>query len=166
MVSHALTLPGNAAAVDDIGQRCRKLVTKRALMSAGAVLLPIPGLDIAADIALLVKLIDEINHEFGLAPADIERLNPNRRVLVYKTIAAFGGALVGRAVTPKLVTAVLAKVGLRLTAASAVRFVPVAGQALAAGLAFTAMRYVGLQHIRDCERVWRKALDAPPVGRK
>jgi uncharacterized protein (DUF697 family) len=153
-----VSLPIEATRADDVATRCRGLVTKRALMAAGAVLIPVPGLDIAADVALLVRLIDEINREYGLSARDIERLNPNRRVFVYKTISVVGAAMVGRAITPALVTAALAQVGLRLATASAARFVPIAGQALAAGLAFAAMRYVGLQHIRDCERVWREAV--------
>ena len=128
----------------------------RALLSAGAILVPIPGLDLAADVALLMRLIDEINREFGLTPAQIDRLDSPRRVLIYKTLASFGGAMVGRLITPSLVTRALVSVGMRIGAKSAARFVPIAGQALAAGLAFGAMRHVGLAHIRDCERVWRQ----------
>jgi hypothetical protein len=157
-----LTIPGNEATLDAIGRRCRAMVTKRALMSAGAMFVPIPGLDIAADVALLVKLIDEINREFGFTPAQIDALAGNRRVFVYKTISAFGGAMVGRAVTPALVMRALATVGVRVSTASAARFVPIAGQAIAAGLSYAAMRYVGLAHIRDCERVWRETALAPP----
>jgi hypothetical protein len=38
----------------------------------------------------------------------------------------------------------------RLTAQQAAKFVPVAGQAVAAALTFTALRYVCEQHIRQC----------------
>lgn len=143
--------------------RARARVTKRALMSAGAILVPIPGLDLAADVALLIRLIDEINSEFGLTPMQIDALNPKRQVLVYKTVASFGGAMVGRLVTPALVARALTHVGLRLTAKSAARFVPIAGQALAAGLSYAAMRYVGLAHMRDCERVVQALARTPEL---
>ncbi len=142
------------------------MVTRRALASAGAVLVPLPGLDLAADVALLTQLIPAINREFGLTPDQIERLSPHAKVLVYKAIVAFGGAMVGRVITRDLVLRTLAAVGMRITAKSAARFVPIAGQAVSAGLSYTAMRFVGTAHVRDCRRVVEAVLAeeglAPP----
>jgi hypothetical protein len=58
---------------------------------------------------------------------------------------------------------------MRITAKTAARFVPVAGQALAAGVSFSAMKLVGEYHVRDCRRVieslmqerWEGARSAP-----
>ncbi len=141
------------------------MVTKRALMSAGVVLVPVPGLDFAADIALLTRLIDEINAEFGLTPDAIDRMAPRRRVLVYRTMVAFGGAMVGKLVTKELVIKSLGVVGVRITTKQAAKYVPIAGQALAAGISFAAMRYVGLQHIRECMTVAREVLQAEAADR-
>ena len=66
--------------------------------------------------------------------------------------------MVGRILTKEVVLKALMSVGVRLTVVQAARYVPVAGQALAAGLSFTAMRYVGLNHLRDCEQVARRVL--------
>lgn len=161
----ALTLPGNARAVDEAAAKARRLVTKRALMSAGVVLVPIPGLDFAADIALLTRLIDEINAEFGLTPDAIDRLAPRRRVLVYRAAVSLGGAMVGKLVTRELVLKALGMVGVRITTKQAAKYVPIAGQALAAGISFAAMRYVGLLHIRECIAVSRQVLQAEAAGR-
>ncbi|MFM9884110.1 MAG: hypothetical protein ACKVQT_13885 [Burkholderiales bacterium] len=155
---HPRTLPGNARAIDEAVAHCRRLVTRRSLMSAGVVLVPIPGIDIAADIALLARLVEEINQAFGLSHESIEALAPRRRILVYRAIVVIGGAMVGRLVTQNMLMKALMTVGVRLTAVQATRYVPVAGQALAAGLSFTAMRYVGLNHLRDCEEVARRVL--------
>ena len=154
----AVTIPGNARALADIVARCRKMVTKRAMMSAGAVLVPIPGLDLAADLALLAKLVDEVNQAFGLTPAQIDQLPVSRRMTVYKAVVTAGGAMVGRVITKSLLIKALARVGVRMSAKQAARFVPIAGQALAAGLSFAAMRYVGLAHVCDCERVTKEVL--------
>ena len=154
----ALTIPGNARTLEEIAARCRKMVIKRAMMSAGAVLVPIPGLDLAADLALLAKLVDEVNEAFGLTPAQIDQLPVSRRTTVYKAVVATGGAMVGRVISKNLLIRALSRVGVRMSAKQAARFVPIAGQALAAGLSFAAMRYVGLQHVRDCERVVREVL--------
>lgn len=160
----ALTLPGNARAIDEAAANARRMVTKRALMSAGVVLVPVPGLDFAADIALLTRLIDEINTEFGLTPDAIDRLAPRRRVLVYRAVVALGGAMAGKLITRELVTSMLKMVGVRITTKQAAKYVPIAGQALAASISFAAMRYVGLQHIRECVAVTREVLQADAAG--
>jgi hypothetical protein len=154
-----IALPRTAQQLEAVRARCLQMVNKRALVSAGAMLVPVPGLDIAADVALLSQLIPAINHEFGLTPQQIERLSPRRKVLVYRAVVAFGGLMVGRVVTRELVLKALASVGMKITAASAARFVPLAGQALSAGISYAAMRMVGRSHIRDCERVVRKLME-------
>jgi hypothetical protein len=151
--TEVIRLPRSAAELDAVVARSRKMVTRRALASAGAVLVPLPGIDIAADVALLTELIPAINREFGLTPDQIDKLSPRIKVLVYKAIVAFGGAMVGRVITRDLILQALVKVGMRVTTKTAARLVPVAGQAVSAGLSFTAMRLVGESHIRDCRRV-------------
>ena len=59
--------------------------------------------------ALLTQLIPAINREFGLTPDQIEELNPRMKVLVYKAIVAFGGAMVGRLITRDLILQALAE---------------------------------------------------------
>jgi len=154
-MTEILRLPRTRGELDAATARARAMVTRRALVSAGAVLVPIPvpGLDIAADVALLTQLIPALNREFGLTPEQIEGLNPATKVLVYKAIVAFGGAMVGRLVTRELVLQALVKAGMRVTTKTAARLVPVAGQAVSAGLSYGAMRFVGSAHIRDCARV-------------
>jgi len=154
----AITVPGDEDTIAATAARCRKMVTKRSIMSAGAVLVPIPGLDFAADIALLMRLVDEINDAFGLSQSRIEALAPNRQVVVYRAAVAIGGAMIGKLVTKELVIKTLATVGVRITAKQAARYVPLAGQAIAAGISFSAMRYVGLKHIADCEAVARRVM--------
>jgi hypothetical protein len=151
--TEVIRLPRSAAELDAVVARSRKMVTRRALASAGAVLVPLPGIDIAADMALLTELIPAINREFGLTPDQIDELSPRIKVLVYKAIVAFGGAMVGRVITRDLILQALVKVGMRVTTKTAARLVPVAGQAVSAGLSFAAMRLVGESHIRDCRRV-------------
>jgi hypothetical protein len=151
--TEVIRLPRSAAELDEVVRRCRKMVTRRALASAGAVLVPLPGVDLAADIALLTQLIPAVNREFGLTPGQIEDLSPRMKVLVYKAVVAFGGAMVGRLITRDLILQSLAVVGMRITTKTAARFVPVAGQVVSAGLSYGAMRLVGESHIRDCRRV-------------
>lgn len=155
------TLPasGDVAA---IARHCRRLVGQRALLAAGVAMVPIPGLDWVTDVGVLVRVLPEINHAFGLSPDQIERLAPDRRVVVYKAISAGGGLMVGKLVTRELVLKLLRVVGVRLTTQQLAKYVPLAGQALSAALTFGALKLVCEQHIRQCIEVRRRlALPAP-----
>ena len=143
-------------------RQCRKLVTQRALLAAGVAAVPVPGIDWLTDVGVLLKVIPEINAKFGLTPEQIERLAPDRQVVVFKAISAGGSLLIGRLVTRELVMTVLKWVGVRLTTQQAAKFVPVAGQAVSAMLTFSALKYVCEQHIKQCIEVSRRlALPAP-----
>jgi uncharacterized protein (DUF697 family) len=141
--------------IEAIEKRCRKLVNQRALMAAGVAMVPIPGLDWLTDLGVLLKVMPQINAAFGLSPEQIERLAPDRRVVVYKAISAGGGMLVGKVVTQELLIKVLKLVGMRLSAQQAAKYVPLAGQAVSAALTYSALRYVCHQHIRQCAAVAR-----------
>ncbi|MDE1951140.1 MAG: hypothetical protein KGI35_21180 [Burkholderiales bacterium] len=156
-----VVVPVGEADIEAVAARCRRLVTKRALLAAGVAVLPVPGLDWLTDIGVLVRLLPEINAEFGLTPEQIERLAPQHKVAVYKAISAGGGLVVGRMITRDVVLGLLRAVGVRLTAQQAAKFVPVAGQAVSAALTFSALKWVCEQHIRQCMAVAR-LLELPP----
>jgi uncharacterized protein (DUF697 family) len=147
-------LPGRLAAAQ---ARARKLIAKRALIAAAAGAVPLPGLDWAVDAALLSKLIPKINEEFGLAPHQIAKLPVHQRERVQTAIALVGGALLGKLITKSLIIRAMKAVGVRLTAAQAAKFVPLAGQAASAALNYAALRWLGEQHIKDCLRVVQEA---------
>lgn len=141
---------------------CRLMVTKKAMLAAGAAVIPVPGLDIAADIALLTSLLGQINAEFGLTQAQIDDLSPSKKALAFKAIQMVGSSVIGSALTRQLIVHVLRSVGVRMTTKQITKYVPIAGQALSAALAFSAMRHVCLKHIDDCARVaGQLALPAP-----
>lgn len=155
-----LALPRNTAELEQAIKRSKSIVTRRAAAASVASLVPLPGLDIAVDIAAVMKLIPAINREFGLTPAQISRLSPGRQLLVYKSIVAVGSVMIGKLITKEIAIEVLKTVGVRLTAKQVGKYVPLAGQALSVALGFAAMKYVGHQHIKDCERVIKSTLKA------
>ncbi|MDO9094251.1 MAG: hypothetical protein Q7U99_16635 [Rubrivivax sp.] len=145
-----------------IAARCRKKVSRRAMLAAGVAMVPVPGLDWATDLGILVRLLPQISAEFGLTPEQVERLAPDRRIVVYKVISATGGVLVGKIITRELVLGLVKMVGVRLTTQQAAKYVPLAGQALSAALTYSALRYVCEQHIQQCLAVARQLqLPAP-----
>jgi uncharacterized protein (DUF697 family) len=167
-VSHATagsaewTVMASPEEAQAIAQRCRRLVKKRALLAAGVAMVPIPGLDWLTDVGVLVKILPEINEAFGLTPDQVERLAPDRRVVVYKALSAGGSMLVGKLITRELVMQLLKMVGVRLTTQQAAKFVPIAGQAVSAVLTFSALKYVCDLHIRQCLAVCEQLKLPPP----
>jgi len=143
-------LPGSPQQIEAVAQQCRRMVSRRALLAAGVAVVPIPGIDWATNVGVLLKVLPDINRAFGLSAEQIERLSPDRRLVVFKAITAGGGLLIGRVITQGLVLKLLAVVGVRLSAQQAVKFVPIAGQGLSAVLTYGALRYVCEQHIQQC----------------
>jgi uncharacterized protein (DUF697 family) len=137
--------------------RSRKMLNKRALVAGFASAVPVPGLDWAVDAALLSRLLPKINAEFGLSAEQLDKLDPGKREKVQKAIAVTGTVLVGKFITKDLVLKAAKLIGVRLTAAQAAKFVPLAGQAVSAIVGYAAIRYLGEQHIKDCVRVAQQA---------
>lgn len=152
-------LPHSAPDVHRIAERCRRLVTRRALLSAGACVVPLPGFDLMVDLGVLTRMLHEVNAEFGLTPQQIEALSPARRISVYKAIEALGASAVGRLITSQVVALLARSLARRLATKSALRHVPLAGTALAASISFVALKTLGDRHVADCVRV------ATDVGR-
>jgi uncharacterized protein (DUF697 family) len=138
-------------------RRCRKLLNRRALMAAAASTVPLPGLDWVMDAALMSRLIPAINQEFGLTPGQIDKLPQAKREQVQKALAVVGSVVVGQLVTRDLVITMAKSVGKRLTVQQAAKYLPLAGQAVSAVLGYSAVRYLGEEHIKDCVRVARQA---------
>jgi len=156
-------VPGSEREIDSVVRHCRRMVSRRATVAAGVAMVPVPGIDWLTDVAVLAKLIPDINHAFGLTPAQVERLAPDRRLVVYKAISAGGSMLIGKLVTRELVLQALKLVGVRLTTQQAAKYVPIAGQAISAALTYSALRYVCEQHIQQCVAVSKQLLLAAPA---
>ncbi len=92
-------LPEHHRDVDAIARQCRRLVTQRAMVSATAAVVPLPGLDVLVDVGVLARMLEEINGAFGLTPMQIEQLEAGRRISVYRVLKSLGDSAVGRAVT-------------------------------------------------------------------
>ena len=134
-------------------QECRAMARRRAALAAATSLIPIPGIDLATDLALMTRLINRINEYFGLSEEQIGRLSSQRQALVYRLLAGAGGTLAARLTTPVLIGRIVRIVGLRLTTMQAARLVPIAGQVVAAGIGYWSVNTVAMRHIAHCERI-------------
>jgi uncharacterized protein (DUF697 family) len=150
--------PPSIADLDRTRASCKAMVRRRAATSGGMALIPIPGVDIAGDVGMLLEMIPAINRKFGLTPEQIEELDPRHKLLVYAMLKKVGSDLAGRAITRQLAVAALKKVGVRLSARQVLKYVPFAGQAAAVALSVTAMLYLGNSHVDACYEIARGAL--------
>jgi hypothetical protein len=165
----ALDLAEDNLILVDAVRRSRKVLNRRALVGAVAGTIPVPGLDWAVDAALLSRLVPAINAEFGLTPQQLDALPAHKRDQVEKALAMVGSLLVGKFVTRDLILRLAQKAGMRLTTRQAAKYVPIAGQAMSAVMGYTAIRYLGEEHIKDCVRVAQTAqlmLPAPKARRR
>lgn len=152
------------AELDAVRRDCRSLVRRRALMAASVSFVPIPGVDLITDVAVLVNLLPEINRRFGLGPAQIERLAPARKAIAYRLMVSAGGLLARKITTTTLLATVLRRAGLRLGIMEATRFVPLVGQGVAAIIAYLALTHLANKHIDEClalAREMRRHLPSP-----
>ena len=156
------TLPRSAQEIEVVVARCRQRVTRHALLSAGAAVVPLPAFDLAVDVAVLTRLLQEVNEAFGLTPAQIAALAPQRRFTVYRAIDTLGASAAGRLITREVVALLARSVARRVATKTTLRYVPLAGQALAATISFAALKTLGERHIRDCEQVVREVIGCEP----
>jgi len=126
------------------------MVTKRALASASVAVVPIPGADLVADIGILTNLLPAISERFGLREEQIRKMDPSRAQQVLVIASSLGNNVIGRAVTKRMVVALLRRMGVRVATGSVAKYVPFIGSAVAATISFGAMKLAGNAHIDDC----------------
>lgn len=126
------------------------MVTRRSLASAGAAVVPIPGVDLVADVRILTELLPAISARFGLREDQVQRMDASRAQQVLVLASSLGNNVIGRAVTKRVVIALLRRMGVRVATASVARYVPFVGSAVAATISFGAMKLAGNAHIEDC----------------
>lgn len=155
-----MLVPASARDIAAVRARCRQLVRRRALLSAGVAALPVPGLDVLSDLRLFAGLIEDINRAFGLSAPQIARLRPEFRLLAYEAAVGVGGMLVGKLVTRELLAQLLRRAGVKSVARQAGKLVPLAGQLVSASIGFYAFRQIGYQHVEACARVAQELVAA------
>jgi len=157
-------VPVSGAAIESTRTRCLALVKKRAAMSAAVAAVPVPGLDLLADITGFAALVDQINAEFGLTQNQIERLHPRLRVIAYKAAASVGGMLVGKLVTRGAVARLFRLVAGRMAVKTTAKMVPLAGQIASAAIGYTLFKRMGAQHVEACVKVVQELERAEAAG--
>lgn len=140
-----------------IKKECRALVRKRALLSAGAAVVPVPLLDVVVDAGNLMQLIPEISQRFGLGAEVIEQMPAPQRDKIWALVRARGSQLIGIVMTRELIRKTILSFAGRLATRQVAKFIPFGGQIVAASLGYFVLRKIAYQHIDDCYAVAESA---------
>ncbi len=146
-------LPQTMAQLEEIRSDCLKLLHKRAALSAFCAVIPLPGCDLASDVAIMCELLTTINRKFGLDAMQIAQLDRERRKILLVLITSAGNEFIGKVVTTRLIRGVLKQSGKKLAVNQAGRWLPAVGLAFSASVSFGAMYYLGLSHVEQCYQV-------------
>lgn len=136
-----------------IRAECLELAKKRAYCSAGAAIVPVPFFDVVIDVGILSQLIPDINTRFGLSPEQISVYDPATKQVHWHELrkrgVEFSGLVVARTAVKKSINNAAAKYITKQVS----KFIPLGGQAIAAGLGYFVMKKVADAHIEDCYRL-------------
>jgi uncharacterized protein (DUF697 family) len=146
--------------LEQVRRNCRALVRRRARAAGAAAAIPVPGLDLAADVALLLQVIPAINRRFGLTPEQIESLDAPLKIVTYRVLRKFGVRFAGRAITAELIISAMASFGASLAVDAVTKFVPVVGTIASAVIGYEVFKRIAYSHIEECSRVVRDLIAA------
>ncbi|MFR6290273.1 MAG: hypothetical protein ACLUKQ_02360 [Peptococcaceae bacterium] len=155
--------PKTIEELEQVRAECLRLVNKRSLLSGAAAVVPLPGADISADIAIMTELLLEINKRFGLSEEQIGQLDLERKKVLLVIISSIGNEVAGKTVSVTLVRSLLKRISNKIAARQVSRLVPVAGQAVSAGISFAAMRYLGRHHVEQCYQITLRYMNSIDV---
>ena len=142
-------LPKTLYELEIIRKQCKKMVTKRACISGGAAIIPLPGTDVAVDIVLLTELIQSVNKRFGLAKNQID---------AYDTKTKTGKTMVGKVITREVIVWIIEKTGNRIILKQILKYIPLLGQTASAAISISTMKYIGNSHVSDCHRLVQRII--------
>uniref|UniRef100_A0A3P9DR11 Immunity related GTPase cinema n=1 Tax=Maylandia zebra TaxID=106582 RepID=A0A3P9DR11_9CICH len=134
-------------------------------LSGTVAAVPVPGLSVAVDIGLMVRVVKGYVTDFSLDKSSLEKLAERTDVPHADLCAVIRSPLAGVEITPELLMRVstqLACIAAFMTAEESVRWIPVVGLVASACLSFT-LTYKALNSFLDtladdAQRVFEKAL--------
>lgn len=139
--------------LDKVRKECIKMVKRRAKVSAGVAVVPVPFFDVAVDAGLLTQLLPEISARFGLledraAAVDLETRNVHWKEVKDRAVD-FAGLMATRGIVKKTVQGF----GGRIVAKQVTKFVPLGGQMVAATMGYMIFKKIAVDHINECYKL-------------
>lgn len=141
-------------------QESLELINKRAYISAGAAMVPIPLFDLVVDLGVLTTLLPEINAKFGLAPEQVSVYDPRTKKVNWKELRKRGFELssfvVARTAVKQSINGILGK----FVTKQVTKFIPLGGSLVAGTLGYLIMKKIAETHIEDCYEIAKRLQDA------
>ncbi len=153
-----------AAYGQDALQRKRKVAQERippyaGLAAANGSLNPVPGLDLAADVSLLLKLGEEIASIYGLTSSQFDYikrlLGPRALPSLLAKVAQFGTRYLAR----EGLVGLLKRLASREVSRQSTRWIPMAGPLIAAGIGWQSTFMLGEQLVDEAESLAAEILN-------
>lgn len=136
--------------LEQVKKECLAMVKRRARVSAGVAIVPVPFFDVAVDASMLTMLLPEISERFGLlkdrqGAVDLESRAVHWKELKNRTID-FAGLMATRGIVKKTVQGF----GGRIAAKQVTKFIPLGGQMVAATMGYMIFKKIATDHINEC----------------
>ena len=136
--------------LDKVKKDCEKLVKKRAKLSAGVAIVPVPFFDVAVDASMLTMLLPEISERFGLIEGRQSAIDLESRAIHWAALkdrtVDFAGLMATRGIVKKTVQGF----GGRIAAKQVTKFIPLGGQMVAATMGYMIFKKIATDHINEC----------------
>lgn len=127
-----------------------KIVKQRATTSGAIAAVPVPGVDVAADIGIMLEVIGKINKKFGLSSEEIDELDGDEKQKIAVLITSVGSDFAGKVLTKELIAKALKKMGVKVTTKQVAKYIPFAGAIIAGSISYGTMYALGKKHVNDC----------------
>lgn len=126
---------------------CEKYVSYAAASSAANALNPIPGVDIAVDISILLKLFDEIRNAYGITEDKLRNYMTALPLMQksFNEIISYS--------TKEGILLLLKRFASRQTTKSITKYIPFVGQAIAAGIGYAITSNAGSYYLDECHKL-------------
>ena len=136
--------------LDQVKKECLAMVKRRARVSAGVAIVPVPFFDVAVDASMLTMLLPEISERFGLlkdrqGAVDLESREVHWKELKNRTVD-FAGLMATRGIVKKTVQGF----GGRIAAKQVTKFIPLGGQLVAGTMGYMIFKKIATDHINEC----------------
>ena len=139
-------------ALEEKKDACKSLIKKRAGLAAANGLNPIPGVDIAVDVGILIELFSEIRKNYGLTDEKIS--NPE----YIKNLGPIANRIIS-ASSKEGIIQLLKKFAGRETIKHVSKYIPFVGQAIAASIGYGITVYAGNSFVDDCHKLAKEILE-------
>ncbi|MBP2280392.1 uncharacterized protein (DUF697 family) [Psychrobacter sp. PL15] len=139
--------------LNKVKKECIAMVKKRARISAGIALVPVPFFDMAVDAGMLTQLLPDISERFGLIEGRQSAVDLQSRAIHWSALkdrtVDFAGLMATRGIVKKTVQGL----GGRIAAKQVTKFIPLGGQLVAGTMGYMIFKKIATDHVEDCYKL-------------